>query len=188
VAVVNHILSTEPLIGEPLDRADCNGDGHTDVLDVVGLVNVILGIMPECPGGGYRPETNSEVMEFFTLLQDYLSAEDFVRFMALVRAEVLLRAEHRLLQNYPNPFNPITGIQYSVFSDQTSLNVTLKIYNILGQEVRTLLDEPQGPGCYNVDWNGRNERGNEVPGGVYFYSLSVNSGQWSETKRMVLLK
>ena len=93
-----------------------------------------------------------------------------------------------LKQNYPNPFNPTTSIQYSILSDLNPPHVALKIYNILGQEVRTLIDEVQEPGMYSVVWDGRNGEGNEVPSGVYLYTLSVNSGQWSESRRMVLLR
>jgi hypothetical protein len=94
-----------------------------------------------------------------------------------------------LSQNYPNPFNPTTSIQYYVVSDQTTHHsplVTLKIYNILGQEVRTLVDQVQEPGHYSITWDGRGEKGYELPSGLYFYRLT--SGNFSAAKRMVLMK
>ncbi|UCE18264.1 MAG: choice-of-anchor D domain-containing protein [Gemmatimonadota bacterium] len=93
-----------------------------------------------------------------------------------------------LEQNYPNPFNPSTDIRYQIADSGLPVHTTMKIYNILGQEVKTLLDKHQKPGYYTVSWDGRDERGHEVPCGVYFYRLSIDSGRWSETKRMLLLK
>ena len=99
-----------------------------------------------------------------------------------------LPTEFVLGQNYPNPFNPTTSIQYSVISDQSPPHVTLKIYNILGQEVKTLVNEVKDTGYYAVTWDGRDRRESEVPSGVYFCRLTVNGNQWSETKCMVLMK
>ncbi|MFQ6092148.1 MAG: FlgD immunoglobulin-like domain containing protein [bacterium] len=91
-----------------------------------------------------------------------------------------------LAQNYPNPFNPVTSVQYSVISDQFPPHVTLKIYNILGQEVRTLVDEVKEAGYYTVIWDGRDSWGRQVSGGIYFYMLKA--GRFIDTKRMLLLK
>ena len=93
-----------------------------------------------------------------------------------------------LAQNYPNPFNPSTSIRYSVVSDQSPPHVTLKIFNILGQEVKLLVDEVRKPGYYTVTWDGTDRSARSVSSGVYYYRLSVGGGQWSEIKRMVLLK
>jgi hypothetical protein len=83
-----------------------------------------------------------------------------------------------LEQNYPNPFNPITTIVYNVA--QAGL-ITLKIFNILGQEVATLVNELQIAGTYRVLWQGEN-----FPSGVYFYRLQA--GPVNETKKLILLK
>lgn len=83
-----------------------------------------------------------------------------------------------LSQNYPNPFNPTTVINYQL--PMTS-NVTLKILNVVGQEVATLVDKKKEAGSYSVQWNASN-----VPSGIYFYQL--HTGSFSDTKRMVLLK
>jgi len=92
-----------------------------------------------------------------------------------------------LHQNYPNPFNPVTSIQYAVGSRQTRpLHTSLKIYNILGQEVRTLVDEPKLPGTYQVIWDGRDDEGNDLASGIYFYRLQT--GDSTEAKKMLLLK
>jgi immune inhibitor A len=89
-------------------------------------------------------------------------------------------------QNHPNPFNPVTGIQYSVHGRQKPAHATLKIYNIRGQLVRTLMEEEKLPGAYSVTWDGKDEKGNEVSSGVYFYQLKAR--EQTETKKMVLLK
>jgi hypothetical protein len=95
-----------------------------------------------------------------------------------------------LSQNYPNPFNYITLIHFKVNSSQSTVDspipTTLKIYNILGQKVKTLLDEEKISGNYQVIWDGKDEEGNIVPSGIYFYHL--NAGKYSESKKMLFLK
>jgi len=83
-----------------------------------------------------------------------------------------------LYQNYPNPFNPVTTITYSL-SEQS--HVTLTVYNILGSEVGTLVNEQHVPGTYSVTFDAM-----DLPSGIYFYTLQA--GSFSETKRMVLTK
>lgn len=94
-----------------------------------------------------------------------------------------------LSQNYPNPFNPTTTIKYSLSSvgdGAETLPTTLRIYNVLGEVVRTLVNEPRSPGIYYEVWDGKDDQGKEVASGIYFYRLKA--GKFSETKKMVLLK
>jgi len=88
-----------------------------------------------------------------------------------------------LIQNYPNPFNPTTILRYQV---PGFLHVTLRIYDLLGREVVTLVNEPQPAGSYTVEWDGRNNRGREVASGIYFYRLQAREHEM--TRRMVLLR
>jgi photosystem II stability/assembly factor-like uncharacterized protein len=83
-----------------------------------------------------------------------------------------------LSQNYPNPFNPSTNIKYQI---KENAIVTLRIYDILGKEIETLVNQKQSPGTYEVNWDGSN-----YPSGVYFYKLTA--GDFTETKKMILLK
>ncbi len=95
-----------------------------------------------------------------------------------------------LSQNYPNPFNPSTTILFQVYGSQfivhSPIHTTFKIYNILGDLVRTLMDEKKMPGNYQVVWDGRDDKGEKVSSGIYFYRLEA--GDYSETKRMILVK
>ena len=86
-------------------------------------------------------------------------------------------------QNYPNPFNPITAIRYqlSAVSD-----VELAIYNHLGQKIRTLVHAQQSGGYHSVTWDGRNDAGQRVAGGVYLYRLQ--GGALVQTRKMVLVQ
>ena len=90
--------------------------------------------------------------------------------------------ELHLFQNYPNPFNPATTIQYSLPENGP---VTLKIYDVTGRLVRTLVDQSQRAGLHNVIWNGRNDFGHSVGSGVYFYQLRMNNRV--RTQKMILL-
>ena len=98
-------------------------------------------------------------------------------------AKVELPARFELNQNYPNPFNPTTRISYSIptFNGKQSLNVTLNVYNTLGQKVATLVNKAQAPGNYSVQFNASN-----LPSGVYFYKLQA--GNFTSTKKMILMK
>ena len=90
-----------------------------------------------------------------------------------------------LRQNYPNPFNPATTIQFAL---PVSTTVTLRIYNLLGQEVATLLDATTKPaGMHGIRWDGHSRTGLPVASGVYLYRLTTETG-FSETRRMTLVK
>jgi hypothetical protein len=88
-----------------------------------------------------------------------------------------------LSQNYPNPFNPETQISYSLPKDA---HVTLTIFNIVGQKVKTLVDELQDAGHKTLHWDGKNDNGSQVSSGIYFYR--IQAGEYSQTRRMVLLR
>jgi hypothetical protein len=87
-------------------------------------------------------------------------------------------ADFSLSQNYPNPFNPTTTIGYSI---QSRGNVTLKVYDVLGREVKTLVNELQNPGFHTVNLDGGN-----LPSGVYFYRIVA--GGYTSVRKMLLLK
>ena len=91
----------------------------------------------------------------------------------------------QLSQNYPNPFNPTTIIHYSISSNQPT-QACISIYNILGQRVRTLVDETKRAGNYEAIWDGKDDKEKEVASGIYFYQLTA--GKYSESKKMLLLK
>jgi hypothetical protein len=97
-----------------------------------------------------------------------------------VNEENGIPTEFSLSQNYPNPFNPSTNIQYSISSRQF---VTLKVFDVLGKEVATLVNEDREVGSYNVEFTMNNL---QLSSGIYFYQLKA--GTFVETKKMILLK
>jgi len=86
--------------------------------------------------------------------------------------------EFKVYQNYPNPFNPTTTITYAV---PQRTNVSVKVYNITGKEVATLVNEVKDAGAYSVNFNAEN-----LSSGVYFYKISA--GQFSSVRKMILIK
>lgn len=84
---------------------------------------------------------------------------------------------------YPNPFNPTTTIEYSV---PTRTHVTVEIFNILGQSVRTLVNDARATGTYRVEWNGTSDDGHQVSSGIYLNR--IQAGEFVESKKMLLLK
>jgi flagellar hook assembly protein FlgD len=91
---------------------------------------------------------------------------------------------YSVAQNYPNPFNASTVIRYSL---PDNARVKIEIFNILGQKVRTLVDEVQTAGYKTVEWNGTNAQNRTVASGVYFYKIDMG-GKHSEVKQMTMLK
>jgi polyhydroxybutyrate depolymerase len=92
--------------------------------------------------------------------------------------------EFSLIQNHPNPFNPSTRIQYAIGNPANGTGrefVSLKVYDILGNEIATLVNEQKPAGTYEVTWNARN-----LSSGVYFYKLQA--GSYVETKKMLMMK
>ncbi|MCF8239873.1 MAG: T9SS type A sorting domain-containing protein [Melioribacteraceae bacterium] len=106
-----------------------------------------------------------------------------------------LAKEFKLYQNYPNPFNPTTKIKYTIPTvernavslkknkrfGKSHYNVSLRVYSILGEEITTLVNEAKQPGTYEVEFDAA-----KLPSGVYFYRL--NAGDYSETKKMILIR
>ena len=85
--------------------------------------------------------------------------------------------------NFPNPFNPTTQIKYDLPKDAP---VTIKIYDVVGRNIRTLFNSSQPAGQHSLHWNSRNEMGKEVAAGMYIYS--IQAGEFRATKKMLLLK
>lgn len=96
---------------------------------------------------------------------------------------VYIPKEFLLTQNYPNPFNPSTTIRYEVPNES---RVVLKVYNMLGQEVRTLANTTQSRGVYHVQWDGKDQLGRSVASGVYLYRLEA--GNIVKSKKMLFIK
>jgi photosystem II stability/assembly factor-like uncharacterized protein len=100
------------------------------------------------------------------------------KYSSEVSIEVLPVNTFTLSQNYPNPFNPSTNLKYSIPSDEY---VTLKVFDVLGREVATLVNERQGRGEYTINFNA-----SQLPSGIYYYSITA--GSFKETRKMILAK
>ena len=104
-------------------------------------------------------------------------------YLVSVGEEINGAFNYSLSQNYPNPFNPSTVIKYDL---PETRNVTLVIYNALGEKVRTLVSAVQGAGYYSVLWDSKNDSGSKVGSGMYIYAL--RAGDYNSVKKMVLLR
>ena len=90
---------------------------------------------------------------------------------------------YKLFRNYPNPFNPTTTITYQL---PKASQIRLTVYNLLGQEVRTLVNTKQAAGSYSIEWNSRDNNNELVPTGVYVYK--IEAGDFVQSRKMVLVK
>ena len=95
-------------------------------------------------------------------------------------------ADFKLLQNYPNPFNPTTTIRFKMPHGGTQHVVSLRVYDILGREITTLVNEVKTAGAHTVQWDEKNSAGQKVGSGVYFYQLKGDAG-FVSTKKMIVL-
>jgi hypothetical protein len=106
----------------------------------------------------------------------HITVKDVVTTAPSFDEELPLRSS--LHQNYPNPFNPLTTLQFTIADRQSTI---LSVYNLLGQEVTTLVNEVKSPGTYTVSWDATGQ-----PSGVYFYRLTA--GSLVATRKLVLSK
>lgn len=160
----------------PASLEDIDRDGDFDIIS--GFTTAIFIIDCKLPKGLKTPwktyRGNMLRTGFYGDNELFTSAEENV-------PQVI---KDVLNQNYPNPFNPITTISFSLPENSS---VELNIYNIRGQKVRSLLDDQRDKGSHSIVWNGRNDNGNSVSSGIYFYKLEANN-RTIDTKKCVLLK
>ena len=90
---------------------------------------------------------------------------------------------YAMSQNYPNPFNPTTTISYQL---PKAANVSILVYNTMGQKIRTLVNENKNPGTHNVIWDGRDDSGLQVSSGIYIYR--IQAADFIESRKMLLVK
>jgi hypothetical protein len=137
-------------------------------------------------GGAYIEETFTAGESSYTITNEEVNG-----IKVILKDETILNVienetttEFILEQNYPNPFNPTTTIKFTIPSVETpyraSLQTMLIVYDILGREVKTLLNKPMQPGTYEVEFNG-----SSLPSGVYLYR--IKAGSFVQTKKMILV-
>ncbi len=173
--------------------ADVNGDGIVNIVDLVKVAG-------EMGAGAAAPAAHPQTLEILTAadvqhwlaqaqhanLTDATSQHGILMLQQLLAA--LIPKETSLLPNYPNPFNPETWIPYQLAK---SADVTLSIYAVDGRLIRTLALGHQPAGMYHsksrsVYWDGRNQVGEQVASGVYFYTLTA--GDFTVTRKMLIRK
>ena len=175
------------------NRADLNGDGLVDIVDLVLVAS-------EFGGEAAAPSLYPQALELLTAadVRQWLSQAEqlaltdptYLRGITVLEQlhAALIPQETTLLPNYPNPFNPETWIPYHLFNDA---DVQISIYDTKGALVRRLDLGHQMAGYYTdrtkaAYWNGRNESGESVASGIYFYQL--RAGDYTALRRMVILK
>ena len=193
VNVLDLILIASSLGQSGQSNADVNGDRVVNILDLVFVAGMFDGAAAAPSAQRQAPETLTavEVQGWLTDARS-LEAKDPIMKRGFVILEQLLASltpkETELLSNYPNPFNPETWIPYRLAEDAF---VTLIIYDTVGQIVRTLEIGHRIAAAYEsqskaIYWDGKNDVGETVASGIYFYRLSA--GDYSATRKMVILK
>jgi hypothetical protein len=145
-----------------VDIGDMDNDGHLEIVATV-------------PWSGDDPVDNLLGLYVF----EFENTQTFVG----VEESFEVPKTYSLRQNYPNPFNPDTNISYDILE---ATNVTIQIYDLLGQIVNTLVNERKEPGVYVTRWNGLDQSGSKVANGVYIYRLKTE--RFIENRKMLLLK
>lgn len=197
VSLIGYKPALAPLL-EEFDLDSLNQEGTLEVYNWQDYQEIIL--IPAVVNWDSAIFTYSYTAEFDSMLTEVRDEE-----------VDLVYGSFTLSQNYPNPFNPVTRIQYTVGSRQTKtadgsfahtthervvdgsqfmvrspVHTTLRIYNVRGRLVRTLVDEEKPAGIYSVIWDGKDNQGNPVSSGIYLYKLKC--GEFEKTKKMIIIK
>jgi hypothetical protein len=161
--------------------SDENGVYHLNEL-TEGNVEIIvnrLGFTGDSVTINLTPTSNLDSINFYLYR--------YPRLLMGIKQSGEIPEEFKLYQNYPNPFNPVTKIKFSIPSNEFSISqrgegiVTLKIYNVQGKEIATLINESLQPGTYEVAFDGTN-----LSSGIYFYRITA--GNFVATKKMLVIK
>ena len=96
-----------------------------------------------------------------------------------------IEVQEFVMNNFPNPVKTNTIVTYNLKDNAN--NVTINVYDVIGQKVRTLVDGPQKAGLHKINWNGDTDKGSQLKNGLYFYTLEVN-GKALRTNRMIISK
>jgi hypothetical protein len=135
----------------------------------------------------YSPTTDYSGSDSFTFIVCDYSLCDTATILITIHPlsidEASLPTEYAIHQNYPNPFNPVTTLRYDI--PENAL-VNIIIYDMLGRQVKTLINQTQDAGYKSVVWNAANDYGKPVSAGIYLYQ--IQAGEYINTKKMVLLK
>ncbi len=156
--------------------------------EIVGDDKQLFLINFDQPMGIMKDASNPDNIQFWYVVLTQEAAADETEAQTILAAEPALPEEFALSQNYPNPFNPSTTIKFQL-PDKNGLQpirTVLKIYDILGRQVRTVVDEEMPPGFYTKQWDGLNDRGIRISTGVYFYTLTA--GEFRDSKKMLMIK
>ena len=186
----NYLEDYLKILAYSTSQAQTSGDG---------VEGTLLSITYELTEGASLPEQvefyfglanlpgTSAQPELLNVVCDYPNSDN----PAIVSTEALsidgnlaIPEEFALLQNYPNPFNPSTQISFDI--PDGGEYITLSIYNILGQNVNTIVNGILSPGRYTMEWNATDEIGNPVASGIYFYELRSTS--FVSRKKMLLMR
>ena len=140
------------------------------------------------PTYGYDPVDNGRAWDFDGTNWSSWNETYFIRATIQTTTSVAeisnqIPNEFELSYNYPNPFNPSTKFKYALPEGR---NVKIIIYDLNGSKVTELVNNYQGAGTYEVTWNGKNDLGQQVASGTYIYQ--VKAGDFSQTKKMIMLK
>jgi CubicO group peptidase (beta-lactamase class C family)/uncharacterized lipoprotein YbaY len=182
-------LGNTTSITNPSIKTICNDSIVTGIIsNTLSAPTILPGQRVACGGSTniyYDPSKVKDTVSFnirFEISSNgyvYWS-EDTTVILAItgIEDQSLLPTAFNLKQNFPNPFNPSTTIKYSV---PELSKVKLTVFNLLGEEIKTLVDEEKMPGSYELEFNSEN-----IPSGVYFYQ--IKAGEFTQTKKMILLK
>ncbi len=183
----------ETVIGSVNPNPDVNRDGIVDIIDLLLVVNEINSEANAAPALPHQiASLNAKTLQQWIDMANRIPNRDATVEKGIAVLEQLLATimptETRLLENYPNPFNPETWIPYQLATDA---DVRITIYDVSGNLIRTLDVGHQPAGTYTgrssaAYWDGRNDGGESVASGLYFYTLSA--GDFSVTRKMLLRK
>jgi len=184
MAHLNFLMDMAYFNSDYIGRFNQWADSIGSLKTMIGVLNDYNSLDSACIVAAWQPPSGPKAGIMVYAANNLKSyADSIFRSLAIPatnvdNSEKGIPQEFALMQNYPNPFNPSTTIEYQI--TEYGL-VSIKIFDVLGKEVRTLVNEEKSIGTYEINWNAEN-----LPSGVYFYQLKA--GNYVETKKMILMR